>query len=495
MASKQTKKYSLLEYQRIQIQRQLLEVDTEINNIQKDLVRLQEVQLTADLEICKLNLLNNRNDFEIYSLMLKQKLTNLDLDKDDKQQLDTPTRPVRLVVNIDEMLDVRGRSESRSTRDIVERRDRSRSNLRNRLSGYADETNETVKSVVDPNKELEQIKVLPDCNQTTELNVELDPFAQVEPTETLNLLDQIDNHLFDEIKERDMVSVFIELRKSLRLSNLKQIHRFLLHPSSSLDALLAKVFDVANDVFDCSTCNRNVLIERDGYATVSVHKLGTYFDIVVFTRDGRLTNDGQRVAVVVEKMSVYMFVLIGQSIGDLNDKLNELFEHISSTIRYRDVRQIRFAASTLIDLSEFSANHPSTRIVHQLPILDLNNHRYSLIEYLDRLVSLVANWNSRQSWMDRFVYSITVHNLTVQLCGNTAFMIFYGMVDKRIVLDYGQSVLVNVYKENAKNPEIREALFVGHDSTAYRYIVRVDDGLWLVNEIQTFKRDDSDWWI
>ena len=58
---------------------------------------------------------------------------------------------------------------------------------------------------------------------------------------------------------------------------------------------------------------------------------------------------------------------------------------------------------------------------------------------------------------------------------------------------HGQSVLVDVYKEHTKNPEIREALFVGHDSTAYRYIVRVDDGLWIVNKIQTFKRDDSDW--
>ena len=52
------------------------------------------------------------------------------------------------------------------------------------------------------------------------------------------------------------------------------------------------------------------------------------------------------------------------------------------------------------------------------------------------------------------------------------------MIDKRIVLEYGESVLVDVYKEHTKNPEIREALFVGHDQTAYRYVVRVDDDLW-----------------
>ena len=72
---------------------------------------------------------------------------------------------------------------------------------------------------------------------------------------------------------------------------------------------------------------------------------------------------------------------------------------------------------------------------------------------------------------------------------------FFSMIDKRIVLEYGESVLVDVYKEHTKNPEIREALFVGHDQTAYRYVVRVDDDLWIVNKIQTFKRDNSDWWI
>ena len=134
--------------------------------------------------------------------------------------------------------------------------------MRNRLSGYADDTNETVKSVVVvPNKELDS-KVLSKCDQTTELNVELDPFAQMESAETLNMLDQIDNHLFDEIKEKDIILVFVELKKSLRLSNLKQIHHLLLHPSSSLDALLSKLFQVENGVFSCSTCNRNVLIER-----------------------------------------------------------------------------------------------------------------------------------------------------------------------------------------------------------------------------------------
>lgn len=124
--------------------------------------------------------------------------------------------------------------------------------------------------------------------------------------------------------------------------------------------LLSRVFQVENNVFGCGICNRNVLVERDRYASSSVHKAGTYFDIVVFARDGCLSSNGQRVAVVVEQSSVYMIVLVEGSIEELNSKLTHLFQDISSTAKYRDVRQIRFAAMTSIDLSAFMADHRSS---------------------------------------------------------------------------------------------------------------------------------------
>ena len=92
----------------------------------------------------------------------------------------------------------------------------------------------------------------------------------------------------------------------------------------------------------------------------------------------------ERITVVVEKASLYMFVLIAESIEEMNKKLIQLIKSILGILKYRDIRQIRYASITSINLNEFVARHPETKIVNQLPILDLNNHRYSTLEYINR---------------------------------------------------------------------------------------------------------------
>ena len=57
------------------------------------------------------------------------------------------------------------------------------------------------------------------------------------------------------------------------------------------------------------------------------------------------------------------------------------------------------------------------------------------------------------------IYAVTMHNMTIQLDGMSAFVAFFSVIDKRIVPSFGESVLVNVYREKSRNPEIREAFF------------------------------------
>lgn len=85
--------------------------------------------------------------------------------------------------------------------------------------------------------------------------------------------------------------------------------------------------------------------------------------------------------------------------------------------------------------------------------------------------------NGKDFLYDRLIYAITIHNMTVQLDAMSACMAFFSLIDKRLVLSYGESVLVNVYNKTSTNPEMREALFIGHDQVRYKYIVRVDDEL------------------
>ena len=70
-----------------------------------DILRLEGVMMDTELEIYKLNLLNNRNEFEVYSLVLKQQLMNFEIDEADRQ-IETPVKPLRLMIDLDDVLNV-----------------------------------------------------------------------------------------------------------------------------------------------------------------------------------------------------------------------------------------------------------------------------------------------------------------------------------------------------------------------------------------------------
>lgn len=61
--------------------------------------------MDTELEIYRLNLLNNRNEFEVYSLVLKQQLMNFEIDEADRQ-IETPVKPLRLMIDLDDVLNV-----------------------------------------------------------------------------------------------------------------------------------------------------------------------------------------------------------------------------------------------------------------------------------------------------------------------------------------------------------------------------------------------------
>ena len=98
MSSEPIKRYNIEEYRSLQLQRQILEADSVMNNIQKVVLRLESVEIDTELEIYRLDLVNNRNEFELHSLILKQHLNNFDIDEADRPKIETPIKPKRIVV-------------------------------------------------------------------------------------------------------------------------------------------------------------------------------------------------------------------------------------------------------------------------------------------------------------------------------------------------------------------------------------------------------------